>query len=145
MKAIIIGAGIGGLTTALFLNKHGIDCEVFEQTPAIQELGVGINLMPQATASFDEIGLLPVLEQSGIAPDHLFYRTGQGLAVWDEPRGRRAGLPYPQISIHRGRLQRLLYDAFEARAPGSVHVDRSFVSWHETDGQVEAHFVSPVG
>jgi 2-polyprenyl-6-methoxyphenol hydroxylase-like FAD-dependent oxidoreductase len=38
MKAIIVGAGIGGLTTALFLNKHGIDCEVFEQAPAIQEL-----------------------------------------------------------------------------------------------------------
>lgn len=82
MKAIIVGAGIGGLTTALFLNKHNIACEVFEQAPAIQELGVGINLMPQAVASFDEIGLLPVLEQSGIAPDHLFYRTGQGLTVW---------------------------------------------------------------
>lgn len=52
-----------------------------------------------------------MLEQSGIAPDRLLYRTGQGLTVWDEPRGRRAGLPYPQISIHRGRLQRLLYDA----------------------------------
>lgn len=145
MKAIIVGAGIGGLTTALFLNKHGIDCEVFEQAPAIQELGVGINLMPQAVACFDEIGMLPVLEQSGIAPDHLFYRTGQGLTVWDEPRGRRAGLPYPQISIHRGRLQRLLYDAIEARAPGRVHVDRTFISWHETDGQVEPHFVAASG
>src|SRR5262245_49097208 len=145
MKAVIVGAGIGGLTTALFLNKHGIDCEVFEQAPAIQELGVGINLMPQAIASYDEIGMLLVLEQSGIAPDHLFYRTGQGLTVWDEPRGRRAGLPYPQISIHRGRLQRLLHDAIEARAPGGVLVDRTFTSWHETDGQVEAHFVSVSG
>ena len=45
MKAIVVGAGIGGLTTALFLNKHGIDSEVFEQAPAIQELGVGINLI----------------------------------------------------------------------------------------------------
>jgi 2-polyprenyl-6-methoxyphenol hydroxylase-like FAD-dependent oxidoreductase len=145
MKAIIVGAGIGGLTTALFLSKHGIDCDVFEQAPAIQELGVGINLMPQAIASFDEIGMLPVLEQSGIAPEHLFYRTAQGLTVWEEPRGRRAGLPYPQISIHRGRLQRLLYDAFQAQAPGGVHVDQTFMSWQETGGQVEAHFVSASG
>jgi len=79
MRAIIVHAGVGGLTTALFLNKHGIDCEVFEQAPAIQQLVMGINLMPQAIASFDEIGLLGVLEQSGIAPDHLFYRTGQRL------------------------------------------------------------------
>ena len=63
MKAIIVGAGIGGLATALFLNKHGIGCEVFEKAPAIEELGVGINLMPQATASFDEIGMLPALER----------------------------------------------------------------------------------
>jgi 2-polyprenyl-6-methoxyphenol hydroxylase-like FAD-dependent oxidoreductase len=145
MKAILVGAGIGGLTTALFLNRHGIDCEVFEQAPAIQELGVGINLMPHAIASFDEIGMLPMLEQSGIAPDHIFYRTDQGLVVWDEPRGRRAGLPYPQISIHRGRLQRLLYDALHARVPNCVHVDRTFVSWHETDDRVEAHFVSASG
>jgi 2-polyprenyl-6-methoxyphenol hydroxylase-like FAD-dependent oxidoreductase len=89
--------------------------------------------------------MLPALEQCGIAPDHLFYRTGHGLTVWDEPRGRRAGLRYPQISIHRGRLQRLLYDAFQARAQGGVHVDRTFMSWHETDGQVEACFVSASG
>jgi 2-polyprenyl-6-methoxyphenol hydroxylase-like FAD-dependent oxidoreductase len=145
MKAIIVGAGIGGLTTALFLNKHGIDCEVFEQAPAIQELGVGINLMPQAIASFDEICMLPVLERWGIAPEHLFYRTDRGLTVWDEPRGRCAGLPYPQISIHRGRLQRLLYDANESRAPGRVHVDRTFTSWRETDGHVEAQFMSAAG
>jgi phytoene dehydrogenase-like protein len=31
MRAIIVHAGVGGLTTALFLNKYGIDCEVFEQ------------------------------------------------------------------------------------------------------------------
>ena len=54
MKAIIVGAGIGGLTTTLFLNKHGIDCEVFEQAPAIQELGVSINLMPQAITSTEQ-------------------------------------------------------------------------------------------
>jgi 2-polyprenyl-6-methoxyphenol hydroxylase-like FAD-dependent oxidoreductase len=146
MKAIIVGAGIGGLTAALFLKKHGIDCEVFERAPAIQELGVGINLMPQAVASFDELGLLPSLEQFGVAPEHLYYRTGQGLTVWDEPRGRRAGLPFPQLSIHRGRLQRLLFDAVEARMPGDhVHLDRSFVSYRETDGEIEATFSSASG
>src|SRR5215471_14787926 len=50
-----------------------------------------------------------------------------------------------KISIRRGRLRRLLYDAIEARAPGGVHVDRTFMSWHETGGQVEAHFVSASG
>lgn len=146
VKAIIVGAGIGGLTTALFFHKHGIGCDVFESAPAIQELGVGINLMPQAVASFDEVGLLPALEATGIAPEHLYYRTDRGAIVWDEPRGRGAGLPYPQISIHRGKLQRLLYDAVRTRTPArSVHVDRAFVSFRETGGEVEVTFRSAAG
>ena len=146
MRAIIVGAGIGGLATALFLEKHGIRCDVFESAPAIQELGVGINLMPQAVASLDEVGLLQALEAAGIAPEHLYYRTDRGAVVWDEPRGRSAGLPYPQISTHRGRLQRLLYDAVQARTPAqSVHVDRAFVSYRETNGTVEVTLRSAAG
>ena len=48
MKAIIVGGGIGGLTTALMLRARGIDCELFEQSDTIRELGVGINTLPHA-------------------------------------------------------------------------------------------------
>jgi 5-methylphenazine-1-carboxylate 1-monooxygenase len=146
MKAIIIGAGIGGLTTALFLHKHGIDSDIYEAAPAIQALGVGINLMPNAMATFDEIGMLAAIEAEGVAPDELFYRTSSGLTAWTEPRGRKAGLGYPQVSIHRGRLQSLLYDAVVARlAQQAVHTDRRFESYREVAGGVEATFVSAAG
>ena len=48
MKAIIVGGGIGGLTTALMLRSRGIGCEIFEQADTIRELGVGINTLPHA-------------------------------------------------------------------------------------------------
>ena len=41
MKAIIVGGGIDGLTTALMLRARGIGCELFEQADTIRELGVG--------------------------------------------------------------------------------------------------------
>ncbi|MEW5420347.1 FAD-dependent monooxygenase [Amorphus sp. 3PC139-8] len=145
MKAIIVGAGIGGLTTALFLHKYGLDCEIYERAPEIQELGVGINLMPQAISTFEEIGLLGDIEAEGITPEHLYYRTFSGLTAWDEPRGRAAGLPVPQISVHRGRLQAVLYRAFQARVPGAVHTDRGFVGYEETDSGVTATFRSADG
>ena len=63
MKAIIIGGGIGGLTTALMLHARGIDCEIFEQADAIRELGVGINTLPHAIKELAELGLLPRLDQ----------------------------------------------------------------------------------
>lgn len=46
MKALIAGAGIGGLTTALFLHRAGIEVEIFERADAVRELGVGINRPP---------------------------------------------------------------------------------------------------
>ncbi|SLN63772.1 3-hydroxybenzoate 6-hydroxylase 1 [Roseivivax jejudonensis] len=138
--AIVIGGGIGGLTAALFLERHGIPAEVFERSAAINELGVGINLMPQAIATWAEIGLLDDIEAAGIAPDHLYYRTKSGATAWDEPRGRAAGLPYPQVSIHRGRLQGVLHRAYEARRPGHVHCDRKFVGYEEREECVIATF-----
>jgi 2-polyprenyl-6-methoxyphenol hydroxylase-like FAD-dependent oxidoreductase len=146
MKAIIIGAGIGGLTTALFLHKQGIEFEIYEAAPMIQDLGVGINLMPNAMATFDEIGMLPSIESAGVAPSELYYRTSQGMTAWTELRGRDAGLSYPQVSIHRGRLQRLLYTEVVARTSMErVHTDRKFNSYREVAGGVEATFVSTAG
>ena len=119
MKAIIVGAGVGGLATALFFQKHGIGCDVFESAPAIQELGVGINLMPQAVASLDEVGLLPALEATGIAPDHLFYRTDQGAIGWDEVLKRWKGRG-PMNGEYVDALQRG-HHALPTAANGHAH------------------------
>ena len=45
MKAIIAGAGVGGLVTALVLRARGIDCEIFVSSDVIRELGVGVNAL----------------------------------------------------------------------------------------------------
>src|SRR5215475_6125515 len=58
MKVIIVGGGTGGLTTALMLHARGIDCEIYEQSDAIRELGVGINTLPHAIKELAELGLL---------------------------------------------------------------------------------------
>jgi 5-methylphenazine-1-carboxylate 1-monooxygenase len=41
MKVIIVGGGIGGLTTGLMLHARGIECDIYEQADAIRELGGG--------------------------------------------------------------------------------------------------------
>jgi 2-polyprenyl-6-methoxyphenol hydroxylase-like FAD-dependent oxidoreductase len=57
MKVLVIGGGIGGLTTALSLAAAGIEAEIFEQVPTIEALGVGINLQPNAVRELTELGL----------------------------------------------------------------------------------------
>src|SRR6187551_4100984 len=115
MKAIIVGGGIGGLTTALMLRTRGIDCEIFEQADSVRELGVGINTLPHAIKELAQLGLLGKLDQVGIRTHELFYMNRIGQEIWREPRGTDAGFEYPQFSIHRGRLQAVIYEAVRAR------------------------------
>src|SRR6202048_2070297 len=115
MKAIIVGGGVGGLTTALMLHARGIDCEVYEQADAVRELGVGITPLPHAIKELAELGLLERLDAVGIRTFELFYTNRFGQEIWREPRGVDAGYDIPQFSIHRGRLQGVIYQAVRAR------------------------------
>jgi 2-polyprenyl-6-methoxyphenol hydroxylase-like FAD-dependent oxidoreductase len=141
MKAIIIGGGIGGLTAALMLHKRGIRATVFEQASEVREVGVGINTLPHAIAELAELGLLPVLDSVAIRTHELVYMNRFGQTVWREPRGIHAGFKVPQFSIHRGRLQKLLYDAVVERlGTDAVRTGRRLLGFIEDEGGVTAHF-----
>lgn len=105
MRVLIAGAGIGGLTTALALHARGIDVRVFESVRELAPLGVGINLLPHATAELAALGVLDAIEAAGVRTAELCYYNRHGQLIWREPRGLDAGYPVPQISVHRGVLQ----------------------------------------
>ena len=54
MRVIIVGAGIGGLATALMLHRRGIRAEIYEQAAEVREVGVGINTLPHAVRELTE-------------------------------------------------------------------------------------------
>src|SRR5215471_9935007 len=103
MKVLVIGGGIGGFATALSLHAVGIECEVFEQSRGIRELGVGINMLPHAIKGLSELGLLEALDRVAIRTAELIYTNRFGQELWREPRGIEAGYDYPQFS-HSTRL-----------------------------------------
>src|SRR5215468_5615327 len=141
MKAIIIGGGIGGLTAALMLHARGIDCEIFEQSDAVRELGVGINTLPHAIKELAGLGLLEQLDAAAIRTCELFYTNRLGQEIWREPRGLDAGYDFPQFSIHRGRLQGVLYQAVRARLGESrIHLGCRLSWCNQDDGGVTAYF-----
>ena len=47
-KIAIIGGGLGGLTAAVALARKGLAAEVYEQAPALEEVGAGVGLWPNA-------------------------------------------------------------------------------------------------
>ena len=137
MRVLIVGAGIGGLTTALSLHAAGIEVQVIDRVPLLRPLGVGINLLPHATEVLAELGLHDALAARAVATSELVHYDRFGNEIWREPRGVAAGHPWPQYSVHRGRLQSLLLDTVHDRlGPGTVRAGCRFVAATEEDRRV---------
>ncbi|KUL45213.1 hypothetical protein ADL28_37370 [Streptomyces violaceusniger] len=115
MSVLIAGAGIGGLAAALSLHAAGVGTAVVESAREIRPLGVGINLLPHAVRELIELGLGDELAAIGVATAENVYADRSGRRVFTEPRGVAQGYRWPQYSVHRGELQRLLLAAVRER------------------------------
>tara|TARA_R110002020_G_scaffold198830_5_gene400077 strand:- start:16531 stop:17811 length:1281 start_codon:yes stop_codon:yes gene_type:complete len=111
MTILVAGAGIAGLTFALTCRQIGVPVRLFEQVEEIHPLGVGINLQPHAIRELMELGLDAWFEDIGIRTREVAYFSKHGRPIWSEPRGREAGYNWPQLSVHRGKLQLMLMRA----------------------------------
>lgn len=103
----IIGAGIGGLTTALALQHLGLPATLYERSPALTELGAGITLAPNAVRVLDWLGV--DVRPFGVSPTVQLtqhWQTGEVLRT--SSRGadfaaRHGGAGY--YHVHRADLQ----------------------------------------
>ena len=146
VKVLIVGAGIGGLATALFLHESGIECEVYERTPTIRALGVGLNALPLAVAPLAGLGLLDRLDEVAIRTKELFYCHRRGQEIMRRPCGLDAGHDVPQLSMHRGRLQGVLLRAVRERlGPRAMRTGHRFVGFEQDGDGVRATFIDPAG
>jgi 2-polyprenyl-6-methoxyphenol hydroxylase-like FAD-dependent oxidoreductase len=66
-KVLVVGAGIGGLATALTLQRRAIDVEVWESAPMLREIGAGLLLTSNAVWVLDQLGVLNEAIRRGIA------------------------------------------------------------------------------
>ncbi|MEO3472858.1 flavin-dependent oxidoreductase [Roseomonas sp. CAU 1739] len=141
MRVIVAGGGIGGLTTALSLHAAGIAVEVFEQSPEIRPLGVGINVLPHAMRELTELGLQDCVVAAGVATRELAYANRFGQMIWSEPRGLSAGYTWPQVSIHRGRLHLALLEAARERlGDACITLGARMTGFEQDDAGVTARF-----
>jgi 5-methylphenazine-1-carboxylate 1-monooxygenase len=142
MKALVIGAGMGGLSAALSFHQAGFEVQVFESVRNLEALGVGITLQPHAVRELTEMGLGEELAATGIPTSTLAYYNKHGQLIWSEPRGRGAGYNWPQYSIHRGNLQMLMLKAVVQRLGSQgVRTGHHLASFDQDEHGVTAHFI----
>ena len=140
-KIAIVGGGIGGLSLALALHQRGLVCDVYETVPEVKELGVGITLLPHAMRELAGLGLQAQIEAVGIENQESVFFNRFGQFIYQEPRGRHAGYPLPEIGIPRGKPHRLLYEAAVARlGAAAIHTNHRCVRVDQDDAGATLHF-----
>jgi len=153
---VIAGAGIGGLTAALAIARHGYRVVLLEQAERLEETGAGIQLSPNASRILIGLGLGERLSAHVCAPQELTVanaRTGRVLAraSLGAAAQERYGAPY--WIIHRGDLQSALLAAVAANPDivlrlGSraddfaTHGNGITVAAHSGAGTVEEHGIA---
>jgi 2-polyprenyl-6-methoxyphenol hydroxylase-like FAD-dependent oxidoreductase len=138
---LIIGGGIGGLTLALSCHQAGISAQVFEAAPEIHPLGVGINLLPHGMRELSELGLADKLAAHAIETRTLAYYSRYGTPIISDLRGRYAGYDWPQLSIHRADLHKVLLDAtLERLGRDAVKLGHRAIRVDQNASRVTAHF-----
>jgi 6-hydroxynicotinate 3-monooxygenase len=110
-RIAVVGAGLGGLTAAGFLQRAGFAVKVYEQAPTFSRIGAGIILSANVTKVLRRLGLEAGLVAAGIKSDRYVSRawdTGETMyeIVFDAASERRYGGPY--VHIHRGDLHAVL-------------------------------------
>ncbi|MFC5069035.1 FAD-dependent monooxygenase [Flaviflagellibacter deserti] len=138
---LIAGAGIGGLTLALALARHGMSAAIIERAPALEEIGAGIQITPNAGRILDELGLGQALDTAGLRPDAIRLIDGRtGRAITHMPLGdaaeNRWGAPYRLI--HRARLQSVLANAV-ASAGVEIRLATELIDVAQTEDRVIVH------
>ena len=146
MLVIIVGGGIAGLSQALSLHQIGVPCRVYEAVPNLSPFGYGINLQPNAIRELTALGLGETLAAAGILTRELAFYNKHGQLIWTEPRGRAAGYRWPQVSISRGELHRILLTAIHERlGPGAVVTGHRLTAFEQRGDTVIARFAGPSG
>jgi salicylate hydroxylase len=112
-ELVVIGGGIGGLTTGLAAVRSGRRVRVLERSAQFGEVGAGIQLAPNATRILQELGLLDEIREVGVLPRRIVLgdamRGGELGALDLTDFVERYGAPY--IVMHRSDLLDILLRA----------------------------------
>ena len=110
---LIVGGGLGGLTTALALSRRGLGARVLEGAPEFGAIGYGIQFGPNAFHVFDRLGLMEPVLAVADSPAVLLMRDAlDGKELVRIPTGQslRVRFKYPYIIVHRIDLHNVLLD-----------------------------------
>jgi salicylate hydroxylase len=134
----IVGGGIGGVAAANALLRRGMEVCLYEQAPALAEVGAGVAIQPNGARMLRRLGLGEELGRFG--------------ARWVDPQFRRLDGTYaaamwpPELAskiefygMHRADLLAMFVDRLPA---GVVHTGHRCIGFEQDDEQATLTFAN---
>ncbi len=139
-KALIIGAGIAGPVTAIFLKRAGIDAEVYEAWPCATGIGGALQIAPNGMHVLAELGLADEMIRRGSVADSFDFYSQSGRPLGSINRNMQARFGQPAVNMCRASLNEMLIDkAWCANA--ALHFEKRLARIEDRGDQpVVAHF-----
>jgi 6-hydroxynicotinate 3-monooxygenase len=138
-RIAVIGAGMGGLTLALALQRAGHECSLYEQAPGLFKIGAGIVVSCNSTKALFGLGLEEKMRAAGVRGGDRTSREGiTGAVMFDWPVDeveKRYGAPV--LNFLRGRLQDVLVSELK---PNSIHFGKRLSGLNYDDDKVSMSF-----
>jgi 3-hydroxybenzoate 6-monooxygenase len=132
---LIVGGGLGGLTTALALARRGRATRVLEGASEFGAIGYGIQFGPNVFYVFDRIGVSEAVLAVADSPAAIMMRdalTGEDLARVPTGASFRARFKYPYIIVHRIDLHNVLLDACRRNSAIELVADAMVTGFEES-------------
>jgi 2-polyprenyl-6-methoxyphenol hydroxylase-like FAD-dependent oxidoreductase len=134
IEIAIVGGGIGGLTAAIALRRYGFQPHVFEEAPALLDIGAAIALWPNAIRALQHVGVAEqVLSAAGVI-NEIRWLNRDGISLNSI---RIANPSAPAVALHRADLQRLLLQALPS---STITLGHSFLKHHRNTDSVKVTF-----
>lgn len=138
MKTIIIGGGIGGLCTAIALQKQGMEATVYEAAPELRPVGAGVGLAANAMQGLERLGVADEVIALGkqLMALVIFDEKGSVISNQDTQRlSKKYGIN--NFVIHRAALHQVLQSHLQ---PDTLLLNKRCQSIKQQGGQVEVSF-----
>ena len=143
-RAIIAGAGIGGLAAAIALLQAGFRVAIYEKASTLEEYGAGVQLTPNATRILSRLGVLDrVLPFASRPRAVLVLRGSDNFELTRMPfddAEHRWGAAY--LVIHRADLQRALVEAVSGQAGVELSLGSTVLDFADKKGRVSLVWTS---
>ncbi|CAH1219668.1 Aurachin C monooxygenase/isomerase [Paenibacillus allorhizoplanae] len=138
-KAIVIGAGIGGLCTALSLQQQGWRVAIYDKATSLREAGAGIVLAANAMKALDLLGIGETVRNVGAPVIQADIRKWDGTIITSLPAAKQAALYGTQsYVIHRADLQAILVQAVTDTT--TIQTNKQWIDGTQSEQGVKAVF-----